>query len=104
MRRGDRVEIASEVQVHIFHRHDLRVAAPGCATLHAEIRPQRGFANTDHRLLADAVQTIAKTNGGGGLAFARRRRIDGGHQDQLAILTVLHELMKAWLTLALSWP
>jgi hypothetical protein len=36
-------------------------------------------------LPADAVQRIAEADGGGGLAFAGRRRADRGHQDQLAV-------------------
>ena len=38
VRRGNCVKIACEMQVHIFHRHDLRIAAPGSATLHPKIR------------------------------------------------------------------
>ena len=34
--------------------HDLRVAAAGRAALHAEHRAERGLAQADHRLLADA--------------------------------------------------
>ena len=51
----DGVEVAGEVQVDVFHRHDLRVAAAGGAALHAEHRAERGLAQADHRLLADAV-------------------------------------------------
>ncbi len=79
------MEIAGEMQVHLFHRHDLRYAATCSAALHAEVRPKRGFANTDHGLFADAVQTIAQAHGRRGLAFARRRRVDRGHQNQLAV-------------------
>ena len=86
------MEIACEMQVHIFHRHDLRIAAPGSATLHPEIRTERGFANTDHRLFTNAVQTIAKTNSRRRLTFACWRWVDGGDQDQLAIFAVLNRI------------
>ena len=83
---GDGVEVAGEVQVHLFHRHNLRHTAACSATLHPEVRAKRGFADTNHGLLADAVQTVAQTHGGGGLAFARRGGVDRGDEDQLAIL------------------
>ncbi len=44
VRRRDRVEIAREVQVDVFHGHDLRVAATGRAALDAEHRAQAGLA------------------------------------------------------------
>ena len=85
VRRGDGMEIAGEVQVHVLHRHDLRIAAAGSTALDAEIRPERGFANADDGLLADAVEPVAEADGGGGLALACRRRVDRGDEDQLAI-------------------
>ena len=80
----DGVEIAGEVEVDVLHRHHLGVAAAGGAALHAEARPQRRLAQADARLLADAVQTVAQADAGGGLALAGGRRRDGGHQHQLA--------------------
>jgi hypothetical protein len=38
VRAGDGVEIAGEVEVHVLHRHDLRIAAAGRAALHAEVQ------------------------------------------------------------------
>ncbi len=90
VRRGDGVEVAGEVEVHVLHRHDLRIAAAGRAALDAEVRPERGFANADHRLLADAVQPVAEAHRRRRLAFAGRRRVDRGDQDQLAVLVALH--------------
>ena len=90
--RGDGVEVAGEMQVDLVHRHDLRIAAAGGAALHAEARPERGFAQADHRARADAVQRIAETDGGSGLALACRRRADAGHQHQRAVRPVLQRL------------
>ena len=73
----DGVEVAGEVQVDVFHRHHLRVAAAGRAALHAEHRAEARLAQADHRLLADAVQRIAQADGRRGLALAGRRRADG---------------------------
>ena len=84
--RGDGVEIAGEMEVHVLHRHDLRIAAAGGTALDAEVRPERGLADAGDGLLADAVQPVAEADRRGRLAFAGRRRVDGGDQDQLAVL------------------
>ncbi len=86
MRRGDGVEIAGEVQIDVFHRDDLGIAAAGRAALHAEGRAERRLAQAEHRLLADVIERVGQSDGRGGLALARRRRRDRGDQDQLAVL------------------
>lgn len=86
VRGGDRMEIAGEMQVDVFHRHDLRITAAGRAALDAEARTERGLADADNGFLADPVQPIAEPDGGRRLALARRRRIDRSDEDQLAIL------------------
>lgn len=68
--RGDGVEVTGEMQVDVFHRDDLGIAATGCAALHAETRAERRFTQADHRVLADPVETVAKTDRCGRLAFA----------------------------------
>ena len=92
VRRGDGVEVAGEVEVDVLHRHDLRVAAAGRAALHAEAGAERGLAQADRRLLADAVQAVAETDGRRRLAFAGRRRVDRGDEDQLAVLAARQRL------------
>ena len=82
---ADGVEIAGEVEVDVLHRHDLGVAAAGRPALHAEAGAEAGLAQADHGLLADAVEAVAEADGRGGLALARRRRRDGGDQDELAV-------------------
>ena len=104
VRRRDRVEIACKVQVHFFHRHDLGIATASGPALHTKVRSQRCFADTDSGVLADAVQTIAQTNGGRCLAFACGRRVDRGHKDQLAIGAVLNRVDKALRDLRLVMP
>ena len=83
--QSDGAEIAGEVQVDVFHRHDLRETAAGRAALHAEHRAERRLAQRDHRALADAAQCIAQADRGRRLAFAGRRGADRGDQDQLAV-------------------
>ena len=58
----DRIEVAGEVQVDVFHRHHLGVTAAGGAALHAEHRPEARLTQADHRLPADAVQRIAQAD------------------------------------------
>ncbi len=92
VRRGDGVEVAGEVQVDVLHRHDLGIAAARRTALHAEARTERGFAKRHHRLLADAVEAVAQAHRRRGLAFAGRRRVDGGDQDELAVRLALQRV------------
>lgn len=82
---GDRVKVAGEVQIYVFHRHDLGVTAARRAALHAEARPERRFAQRHDRFLADAVEAVAKADRRRRLAFARRRRADRRHEDEMTI-------------------
>jgi hypothetical protein len=50
--RTDRVHVAGEMQVELFHRHDLGIAAAGRAALDAEDRSERGLAQAEHRATA----------------------------------------------------
>jgi hypothetical protein len=68
--------------------HDLCIAAPGCATFHAETRPEAGLTKANERVLADLVHAITEANRRGRLPFASRRRRHGGNQDQLARLLI----------------
>ena len=85
VRRGDGVEVAGEMKVHLLHRHDLRIAATGGTALHAETGAERCLTDADGGLLADRIQPVDKTNGRRCLAFASRGRVDRRHKDQLAI-------------------
>jgi hypothetical protein len=104
VRRRDRVEIAGEMEVHLLHRHDLRIAAAGRTALHPEVGAERGLADADDRLLADPVQPVAKTHGRRRLALARGGRVDRGHEHSLPRFRPSSPAMKDWLTFALSCP
>ena len=104
MGRGDGVEIAGKVQVDVFHRHDLRITATRRPALHAKARPQGRLAQADHRLLADAVETIAQAHRRRRLAFARRRGVDGGDENQLAVLLGLQAINELQIHLGLGVP
>src|SRR5262245_53994289 len=86
------MEIAGEMQINVLHRHDLGIAAAGGPALDAEAWAERGLANTQHRLFAEIIESISQTDGGRGLALARRRRGDCGNQDQLAVGPTLQRL------------
>ncbi len=92
VRRGDRMEVAGEMEVDVLHRNDLRVTAAGSAALHAEGRPERRLAQAEHRLLADVVERVGEADRRRRLALAGGRRRDRGDQDQLAVLLVLERL------------
>jgi hypothetical protein len=71
VRRGDRVEVAGEMQVDPFRRLDRRRAAADGASLDAEAWPQRWLAQRQYRRLAELGQSLSKPDGGGRLALAR---------------------------------
>ena len=82
-------EVTGKVQVDVFHRYDLRIAAAGCTALDAEHRAERRFAQGDDGLLAQMIERVAQTDRGGGLAFASRCQVDGSDEDQFAVGLVL---------------
>ena len=82
--RADGVEIAGEVQVDVFHRQHLCVAAARRAAFHAKDRAERGLAQGDDGALAETVERVGESDGDGGFAFARGRRVDGGNEDEFA--------------------
>ena len=49
VRGADRVDVAGEVEVHVLHRHDLRVAAAGGAALDPEHGAERRLAQAERR-------------------------------------------------------
>jgi hypothetical protein len=57
---ADRMEIAGEMQVDVFHRHDLRKAAARRRRPSSEDRTERGLAQTHRRLLADPVEAVTE--------------------------------------------
>ena len=82
---ADGMEVAGEVEVDVLHGNDLRVAAAGRAAFDAEDRAQGRLTERHDGLLADLAQAVCQADAGRGLAFARGRGGDGGHQDQLAV-------------------
>ena len=86
---GDGVHVAGEMQVDVLHRDDLRITAACRAAFYAEHRSERRLAQGKARIIAFQTQGIRQTDGNRGLSLARRRRVDGGHQHELALLRKL---------------
>ena len=84
VRSGDGVEIASEVQIDVFHGHGLGAAAARGTALHSEARAQRRLAQADRDLAADPRQPVAQPDRRRGLALTGRGRADRRDQNQLA--------------------
>src|ERR1700722_12471697 len=87
------------MKVDFVYGDNLGVAAPGCAALHAETRAERGFTQTDHRLLADAIERVAQADGGGRLALARRGWADRRDKNELPVRAVREAAKKIILEL-----
>ena len=83
--RADRVDVAREVEVHVLHRDDLRVAAARGAALDPEDGAERGLAQAEHGVLADVPEPLRQGDRRGRLALARLGRRDRGDVDQLAV-------------------
>ena len=83
--QGDGIEVTREVQVDVFHRDDLGMAATSCAALHAKNRPQRGLAQANHSTFTNVVERVAQAHCGGGLALAGGSWTDRSDQDQFAV-------------------
>ena len=83
VRRGDGVEVAREVEVDFLHRQHLSMAAAGRTALHAEARPERGFAQGHHGFFADVVETECQTDGHGGLTDTGAGGGDGSDQNEV---------------------
>ena len=79
------MKVAGEVEIDLLHRRDLRKAAAGGAAFLAEAGAERGFAQADRDAFADARQRVAEADRRRRLAFARRGRIDGGDEHELAV-------------------
>ena len=82
----DSVEVAGKVQVDVFHGDDLGPTAAGSTALNAKDRAERRLAQGHGTLDAAATQAIGQTDGRGGLALARRRWVDSGHENELGLV------------------
>ena len=85
---ADCVEVAGEMEVDIFHRNNLCIAAACCAAFNTENRSEGRFAESNGNVFADAFKTVSKTNGGGGFAFACGGGGNCGYEDKFSVFAV----------------
>ena len=83
--RGDGVDVAGQVQVHLVHGDDLRPASAGGASLDAEGRPHGGLADRGDRGVAEGVEGLTEAEGGRRLALAVPGWGHGGDDDVLPL-------------------
>ena len=72
VRGANGVHVAGEVQVELFHRNHLAVAAARGAALNAKDRPKARLPNGDSGAVTNLVESLRETNGGGGLPLTER--------------------------------
>ncbi len=82
VRRGDRVQVAREMEVDVRHRDDLRVPATGRASLDAEHGPQARLAYARNRAASLPSESVRQSDRHRRLAFARARRCHPRHQHE----------------------
>ena len=86
---ADGVHITGEVQVELLHRNHLAVAATCSAALDAEDRPEARLSNRDGGAVANLVEALRESNGGGGLPFTEWRWANCGDHHVLAARAAL---------------
>src|SRR5437773_10157642 len=84
VRARDRVEIAREMEVDDCHGDDLGIAAARRAAFHPEHGTERWLPDRENRILAEFSQRLRDADGDGGLALARGRGVDAGHEHEPA--------------------
>ena len=82
----DRVQVAIEVQVDVFHGNHLRITAAGGTALHAKHRAQRRLSQTNRDVLTDVLERVTQTHRRRGFAFTRRGRADRRHQNHARVV------------------
>ena len=89
VRCADGVHVAGEVQVELFHRNHLAVAAARGAALDAEHWPKAWLANGNGGAVANLVESLRETNGGCGLPLAKWCWADRGDNNVPAACAAL---------------
>ena len=88
------MEVASKVEVDLFHRQYLCIAATSSATLNAETRTKRRLAQSYDGFLAYLVQPQRQANADGGLTNTSLCGADSCDQYQSALLNPLFVNMR----------
>src|SRR3989442_7041518 len=103
VRRLDGVNVAREVEVDFLHRHDLRHATTGAATLDAKQRPGRGLPQAERNIGTNASKALREADRARRLALPRPRRGNRRDDDQLSIRSAFEALQGIEADLGLVW-
>ncbi len=90
---ADGVNVAGQMEIEIFHRHDLRITAAGGATFDSKCRTHRGLANAgDDVLFQMRTERLRETNRRGRFTFAEGSWRDCSNVDVLTLLAFLEAI------------
>lgn len=78
------MEVAGKMQVHLIHRHDLRITAPRSPAFDPKTRAKGSFSDANGGILADRIQAVAQPNSRSCFPLAGRRWINGCNENKLA--------------------
>ena len=78
------MKVTGEMEVNIFHRNHLGIAAAGSAALNTHAGAKRRFAEADHGLLAELSERLSQSYSGGRLSLSCRGWRNSGHKNQVA--------------------
>ena len=83
--RGDRMEVASEVEVDLVHRQHLSVTATGSTAFLTEAGTERRLTQCHDSILADGIHAERQTHAYRRLADAGLGGTDSGHEDEVVL-------------------
>ena len=81
---GNGVNVAGKVQVNVFHRHNLRIAAAGRAAFQSEAGAERRLAQRQHDFFAAELQSVGQTDGYCRFSLAGRGRSNRRDQNEFS--------------------
>ncbi len=79
------VNIAGQVQIEVFHRYNLGIAATSRTTLNTKSGTLGRLTNAGEDSLTNIMKSLAQANGGNGFTLAQRRWGDRGHINVFSI-------------------
>ena len=91
------------MEVEVLHGDHLGIASSGGAPFDSKGGALRRLADDGGHALSQSAQGLRKTHGSGGLAFAQRRRGDGGDVDVFSIGTFRQAFQDLQTHLGLVW-
>ena len=84
----DSMQVTCEVQVDVFHRNYLSIAAASCAAFYAHAGTQGGFTQTCDRIFAHFLQCLCQTDCYCCFAFTCGCGVNSCNQNQFCIFVV----------------